>query len=278
MSSAVISYIPAVHQGYIKFLRDHPGDLYVLGKKFIHETPRMERDIRAIDPVVIAEMIKALRIMERVNVLNDVSDLDKIGSRSIVLPDEDVNRTFAKKYIKGRRFSFESSFLRWDRQISTTELEVPPNRTISRKKLDRELMSIADTEAVKSADWWRQIGAVVSRDGKPLLIGHNRPLKAEDYTVNIFGDPRSNFDYGEYIELVKTIHAEAGVIAEAAKRGMKLDAAAIYVSTFPCPVCAKLIAAAGIKRVYYNKGYSLLDAEDVLSGAGVEIILVDTKK
>lgn len=277
MSSTVVSYIPAIHQGYIKFLNEHPGDLYVLGKQYIHETPRMERDIRAVDPADIVKMIEALKIMSRVQVLDDIKDVGEIAG-TIVLPDEDVNRTFAKKYLKGKKVAFESAFLRWDRQISTTELEVPANRTISRTDLDRELMAVADAEAAKSADWWRQIGAVISRDGKPLLVGHNRPLNAEDYTVNVFGDPRSNFDYGEYIELVKTIHAEAGVIAEAAKRGLKLKGAAIYVSTFPCPVCAKLIAAAGIKKVYYNKGYSLLDAEDVLGAAGVEIILVDTKK
>ena len=247
MSSAIISYIPAVHQGYIKFLREHPGNLYVLGKEFIHETPRMERDIRAVDPMQIAAMVGTLDIMEHVTVLDDKGALERLDEDKIILPDEEVNRNFAKKYLKGKKVVFEPAFLRWDRQISTTEFEVPPHRTVSTDQLDREMMAAAGAEATKSADWWRQIGAVVSRDGKPILTGHNHPLTAEDYTVNIFGDPRSNFDAGEFIELVKTIHAEAGVIAEAAKRGLSLDGTAMYVSTFPCPVCAKLIAAAGIK-------------------------------
>jgi hypothetical protein len=35
-----------------------------------------------------------------------------------------------------------------------------------------------------------------------------------------------------------------------------------------------LLAEAGIKKVYYQKGYSLLDAEEILKAYGVEIVLV----
>jgi dCMP deaminase len=272
----VISYIPAVHQGYINFFKQYPHSLLILGTNFVHEVPRMERDIRAVNPQHAASMLKGLGILEEIKVLEDAGQLEQLpSSEPIIMPDEDVTRAFASRYLERHDIEFVPVFLRWDRQISTTEFEVPPNRTISTEELDREMISLADRQAAKSADWWRQIGAIISKDGKPLLLGHNKPLLAEDYTVNIFGDPRSNFDYGEYIELVKTIHAEAGVIAEAAKRGLMLEGSSMYVSTFPCPNCAKLIAAAGIKRVYYKKGYSMLDAEDILAAHKVEIILVD---
>ena len=64
-------------------------------------------------------------------------------------------------------------------------------------------------------------------------------------------------------------------VAEAARRGLALDDSSLYITTFPCPVCAKSIALSGIKHVYYKKGYSLLDAEDVLRAYGVEIVLVE---
>ena len=48
----------------------------------------------------------------------------------------------------------------------------------------------------------------------------------------------------------------------------------IYVTDFPCPPCAKLIAGAGIERVYYRQGYAVLDGADVLQAAGVEIVHV----
>lgn len=272
MKTAIVSYIPALHQGYIKFFDEHDGDIFVLGTKFVHEHPRMDRDIRAMQPELVKNMLASAMAGRTIAVLENQADLSQYGR--IIMPDEDVNRTFAKHYIHGHEVAFQPSFLRWDRQISTTEFEVPAGRVISKAQRDKELLGVAHDAASKSVDWWRQVGAVVARDGKPLLIGHNRPLKAEHYGVNVFGDPRSNFDAGEYIELGKTIHAEASTIGEAARRGIKLEGASIYVTTFPCPVCAKLIAAAGIKTVYYDKGYSLLDAEDVLAAHNIEIVLI----
>jgi dCMP deaminase len=46
----------------------------------------------------------------------------------------------------------------------------------------------------------------------------------------------------------------------------------MYVTDFPCPPCAKLIAAAGISRLYFREGYAVLDGQDVLDAAGVEVV------
>ena len=275
MTTTVIAYIPALHKGYVDFFKKYPGTLYVLGEEFVREVPRMERDIRALTPEEVKALLEGLKIFERIAVL-DKNTLQEIrnGSSSIVMPDEDVSRQFAETHLLGRVVEFVPVFLRWDKQISIKEFEVPPERVISQDQADKEIMGRAFEEAEKSPDWWRQIGAIVVKDGKPLLIGHNQPVPSKDYTFGPFGDPRSNFDAGERIELAKTIHAEAAVIAEAAKRGIGLEGVSLYVTTFPCPVCAKSIAASGIKRIYYSKGYSLLDAEDVLKAYGVEIVLV----
>ena len=276
MTSAIISYIPALHRGYLDFFRKYSGGtLYILDEELVREVPRMERDIRALKPAEIKILVDGLKIFERIIVLNK-STLEDLQNQTlpIVLPDEDVNRHFAEEYLAGRNVEFVSVFLRWDKQISTKEFEVPPDRTISQDEADREMMNAAWAQAAKSPDWWRQIGALAVRDGRILLTAFNNPVPYKDYTLGPFGDPRSNFDAGEHFELAKTIHAEAAVIAEAARRGISLQDASLYITTFPCPVCAKSIAAAGISRVYYTKGYSLLDAEDILKASGVEIVLV----
>lgn len=275
MKYAIVSYIPALHRGYLDFFKKYPGMLYVLDEELVQEIPRMERDIRALKPTEIKMLLDGLGIFERVVVLNTstLGDLQK-QTLPIVLPDEEVSRHFAERYLQDKKVEFISVFLRWDKQISTKESEVSPDRIISQSEQDREMMSAASREAARSPDWWRQIGAIAARDGKILLAGFNKPVPSKDYTLGPFGDPRSNFDAGEYFDLAKTIHAEAAVIAEAARRGIALAGAALYVTTFPCPVCAKSIAAAGIRRVYYSKGYSLLDAEDILKAYGVEIVLV----
>ncbi len=46
------------------------------------------------------------------------------------------------------------------------------------------------------------------------------------------------------------------------------------MTDFPCPPCAKLLAGAGVARVYYRSGYAVLDGEQVLRDAGVELVRV----
>ena len=275
MKHVVISYVPSLHKGYSDFFKKyHGGKFYVLGNKFVKEFPRMDRDIRALSPEDAAAAIGALGIFSSVEVLTEET-LEEVRSGKIpaVMPDDEVNRHFTKTYLRDNSVEFVKTFLRWDRKISTTEFEVPPDRVISENQLDKELISEALKEAGKSPDWWRQVGGVIAKDGRVVLAAYNKHLPSE-HSLGAFGDPRSNFDAGESIELSKAIHAEAALIAEAARRGIALEGASLYITTFPCPVCAKSIASAGIKKVYYSKGYSLLDAEDVLRAHGVEIVLV----
>lgn len=274
--SAVIAYIPALHRGYVDFFAQYRGGvLYVLDEELVREVPRMERDIRALKASEVKTLLDGLRIFERIIILGKKNLADAQNHDApIIMPDEDVSRAFAAAHLPDKKVEFVSVFLRWDKQISMKEFEVPPDRVISRDEADKEMMAAASAEAARSPDWWRQIGAVAVRDGKILLAAYNKPVPSKDYTLGPFGDPRSNFDAGVSFELSKTIHAEAAVIAEAARRGAPLAGASLYITTFPCPVCAKSIAAAGISRVYYAKGYSLLDAEDILKAYGIEIVLV----
>lgn len=134
-------------------------------------------------------------------------------------------------------------------------------------------MKQAFVQANYSNDWWRQVGVVFMRDGEVLITAYNQhlPSSQEQY---FSGDPRSFFSSGEMIELSSSIHAEALAIARAASQGIALAGADLFVTTFPCPICAKQVAAAGIKRLYYNEGYAVLDGWQVLKSAGIEIIRV----
>ena len=52
-----------------------------------------------------------------------------------------------------------------------------------------------------------------------------------------------------------TVHAEQNAIADAARRGVNLDGATIYVTHFPCINCAKILSAAGIREIIYHYDY-----------------------
>ena len=134
-------------------------------------------------------------------------------------------------------------------------------------------MKQAFVESKKSADWWRQIGALLVKDGEIVALGHIRHFPS-DLALDIFGTPRITVDFGERPDLYISMHAEADLIARAAKEGISLHGASLYTTTFPCINCAFLIVRSGISKVYYAEGYSKIDAESVLKNAGVEIILV----
>jgi len=270
----LIAYIPALHKGYLNLFEKYKGArLFILGKDLVLETPRLERDIRAIPAEEMKTLIHSLDIFKDVQVLSK-DNLDALpASGKIVMPDEDVSRNFAETHLKDRNVEFVSIFLRWDGHSSKKAFKEPADRKISSKEFDKEMIEKTMKLATKSPDWWRDIGALCVKDGKILFEAFNRSLPSE-YVLDTFGDPRSNFDYGQNLDLYRTIHAEADIIARAAKQGVSLEGSSIYISTFPCPVCAKSLAIAGIKKIYYKEGYSLLDADDVLRSFGVEIVLV----
>lgn len=273
---AIIAYIPSWHMGYKKFFDRYKGPIYLLSKDSLKHEPRLDRDIRAVDAADMMVIIRSLYGSREINIWNN-SYINDIQATPVIMPDEETSHNFARQNLKGTKVHYVKVFLRWDRMISTVEHQVPENRTVSTSDADIKVMGLALKEATKSPDWWRQVGAVaITRNGK-VLKAHNSPMPSHDYTLNTFGDPRSNFDAGEYIEMSKCIHAEAKLIAQAANEGISLLGATIYITTYPCPPCAKSLAVAGFEKVCYKDGYSVLDAEDILNAYGVQIVMVKEK-
>ena len=54
---------------------------------------------------------------------------------------------------------------------------------------------------------------------------------------------------------VRTVHAEANAIVQAAKNGVRIDGASIYVTASPCWSCFRLIANAGVQRIAFGEFY-----------------------
>ncbi|RMG32013.1 MAG: deaminase [Methanobacteriota archaeon] len=94
----------------------------------------------------------------------------------------------------------------------------------------------------------KQVGAVIIKDKNILSTGYNGSLK---------GSPHCS-EVGCMIEnghCIRTVHAEANAIVQAAKHGVKIEGASIYVTASPCFNCFKLIANSGIKEIYYLEFY-----------------------
>jgi len=279
MEKIIIAYIPALHEGYVKFLKNHSAaTLYMISQPIINElvidTPYFGRDMRAVNAETLLVAVRSMKIVKDVKLLDkkEITELQTFPGE-IVMPTEDISVKIAQRYFSSKKISYDSIFLRWDKLISQKEVEVNPDRKISMDDMDKEIMGRAFKEAEKSSDWWRQIGSVLVKGEKAVLYSHNEHMPHEQ-SPYVLGDARSNFDAGVKIDLTTAIHSEVNLIAEAAKKGIATEGASIYVTTFPCPPCARAIAKAGIKKVYYSQGYSLLDAQEILKHFGVELILV----
>lgn len=59
----------------------------------------------------------------------------------------------------------------------------------------------------------------------------------------------------DVIEFGRTVHAEMEAIGTAAKRGIPIRGCTMYVTTFPCHICARHIVSTGIERVVYIEPY-----------------------
>ncbi|MBC7907259.1 MAG: hypothetical protein H7Y60_11005 [Rhodospirillaceae bacterium] len=68
---------------------------------------------------------------------------------------------------------------------------------------------------------------------------------------------------GGILEFTRAIHAEMDALTTAARRGISVKGAAMYVTTFPCHYCARHLVAAGIDQVHYIEPYPKSRALDL---------------
>ena len=77
---------------------------------------------------------------------------------------------------------------------------------------------------------------------------------------------------------IRTVHAEANAIAQAAKYGISIDGATLYCKIEPCLDCTKLLISAGIKRVVCENRYQAAkEAREMLEEAGVNVESLNEK-
>lgn len=276
--SVIAAYVPVLHRGYLEFFErfNNARELWIFGQSILDDLEYLQKDLRALKPDQQLHVVKGLERFVTIKVIEKtgLSKLD-VSNLELIMPDEDVSRLVAGQ-LKNSSIILSPVFLRWDRR-SVEMKSNQPDAIITDAKFEKTIMQRALRAASKSTDIWRRVGAVlISKDGKEVGISSNQG-EPTPFSPWAEGDPRNIFSRGVGIEMSIYSHAEAVLIAEAAKRGTALLDADIYVTTFPCPVCAKLIARSGIKRCYYKDGYAVLDGKRVLEDYGVEIFRVVTQ-
>ena len=284
MKQILFAYVPVLHRGYQEFFTKYQNaELYLLDREDLldfEELEYLKKDIRVLDLSLAVKAIKSWNIFNIVksiqsNELEQFTDsLKEPEELQIIFTNDDIGHFIADKFFKDYQHKFfEPIFLRWDKNLMSPQNEDANNIVISRADFEQKAMTEAFKQAGKSSDWWRHVGSLIFKDKQMIMAGYNQHLPVNDQQYKN-SDPRIGFTSGVGTDFTSSIHAEANLIALAAKKGIALDGAEMFVTTFPCPVCAKQIAVSGIKKLYYAKGYAVLDGLEILQSHGVEVILV----
>jgi dCMP deaminase len=126
-------------------------------------------------------------------------------------------------------------------------------------------MNIAREVATRSTCDRKFVGAVIVRDRSILATGYNGSIR---------GLPHCDDD-GHLMEeghCVRTVHAEANAIVQAARNGMRIDGSSIYVTASPCWGCFRLIGNAGIVRIVFGEFYRDGKIFDFSQKLGIELV------
>lgn len=129
----------------------------------------------------------------------------------------------------------------------------------SRISRDEMLMRITGIAAMRSTCLRKKVGAVAEREGRVIAIGYGGSPAGTPHCLEVgcLLDPQTG-------GCIRTQHAEANVIAFAAKHGIELEGCTLWITDSPCLPCAKLILNSGIEKVVYYRDYRVR--------AGVELL------
>ncbi|MDP7566429.1 MAG: dCMP deaminase family protein [Candidatus Marinimicrobia bacterium] len=109
-------------------------------------------------------------------------------------------------------------------------------------------MNIAREVATRSTCDRKHVGAVIVRGKTILATGYNGSIRGLAHCDEA-GHEMEN------THCIRTIHAEANAIVQSARHGVRLEDSEIFITASPCYDCFKLIANAGINKIYFGEFY-----------------------
>lgn len=173
-------------------------------------------------------------------------------------------------------------------------------------------MAVAMVIASRGTCDRKQVGAVIAQEGRPISWGYNGAPPGLSHCQSNHGwgldhlaGKRIQTRDGLWVDVVEDLgwrdgphgtdtinsilnhaaqvlgcrnstHAEANALAFAAKQGISTDGCELFVTVSPCETCARLLIAAGIRRVWYFEQYRDATGIELLREAGVECQRTET--
>lgn len=155
---------------------------------------------------------------------------------------------------------------------------MPEEKIKKRAGWDEYFMNIAQVIATRATcnrgvdlkymSGFKGVGALIVKDRVILSAGYNGSPRGLDHCDEVGHEMVGG-------HCIRTVHAEANALVQAAKNGVSIDGADLYTTASPCYDCFKMIVNAGIKRVvcgsYYGSRYGASEKVLILaSQAGLK--------
>ena len=140
----------------------------------------------------------------------------------------------------------------------------------SRPSWDEYFMTLANQVSTRTTCTRRAVGAVIVKDNRILTTGYNGVPSGMEH-CGIVGCLREKLGVpsGQRQEICRGLHAEQNAIIQAARSGIDISGAKIYINTQPCVTCAKMLINAGITEIIYENPYPDELSLGMLDEAGV---------
>jgi dCMP deaminase len=92
---------------------------------------------------------------------------------------------------------------------------------------------------------------VIVKDRQILSTGYNGPPRGIEHCQVCYREEH-NIPHGKMYETCKALHAEQNAMLQAARHGVSIKDADIYITGVPCIMCARMIINAGLRTVYVS--------------------------
>lgn len=131
--------------------------------------------------------------------------------------------------------------------------------SVIRPDWDSWFLDIANTVSKRADCRRRTVGSVIVKDGHVVSMGYNGYLPGEVGCLagacpRAFSSVEPGSQYATGPGECRSIHSEINSLLYAAKHGIAVDGASIFITTDPCFTCSRLIQQAGIVRAVWPEG------------------------
>lgn len=285
-SILILGSFEVFHKGYLdvlkKYKKRYPKYSFFIGvldRDTLKAYVPLESDIRQLSAKI------AVQLLQHFDSFTDVLEIGhenfkdairKIRPVKIIAFEHDETKLFLNDYaefLKIQHIPVELTdhLLHWAAHNVASVESKKDHHDQGGDAKHKRYMKRAYEQTKNSGCFWRQVGCVLVKDDSIIFQNHNTMMPHGDECYKV-GCVRDDIKPGEKTEICSAIHAEAYAVAYAAHQGVSLQGATLYVTVFPCPACAKLIAFSGIITLVYSEGWAHFDGERVLHSRHVSII------